>query len=121
MIEDINYIIEETNTEHGYIIFKPYSKNFKKQLNEYPSYKIDVNTISYADDPRLYLASISKPIIDEILEKEKNYASEIFLKAFDGMEKQTITVSNDEIANNKIVDLINYDKSTSSNLNFIIS
>jgi hypothetical protein len=121
MEDDVNYIIEEINRNYDFIIIKPYSKHFKKTIHEYPSYRIDVNAITYVDDPRIYLAEFCKPLINEILEREKNYIPENFLNAFDGMENQTITVSNSELTNNKIIDVIDETSAGSSNLNFIIS
>jgi hypothetical protein len=116
-MDDITYIVEEINKEYSFMIIKPYSVSFKKPLNEYPSYRIDTSNILYADDPRIYLALFCKPIIDEILEKEKNYVPENFLNAFDGMENQLITVKQ----KNDVIDLLYEQGIQNSTLNFIAS
>lgn len=120
MEEEINYIIEQIDKDVGFIIFKPYSKNFKRDFSEYPTYRIDINTVQYSENPKDYIAKICEPLINEIIEKEKNYNPIEFLKAFDGLENQIVSVPKKNIEST--IQEINYESNVEfSNMNFIVS
>lgn len=77
---EIGFIIEQYDEINGLVIFKPYSKEFKKDMSEYRAYSVNVENFSIDLPIEEQLAKISKPIVDDIIKKETNDYT--FVKAF---------------------------------------
>jgi hypothetical protein len=69
-LDTINYRVEEYNTERNYILIKPFSPLFKKSIETYPTYSVDISNLDSKRETSIQLAEICVPIIEHILSQE---------------------------------------------------
>lgn len=70
--KEIEIIIESYDEINKLITFKPYVEGLKKTIDDYQSYNFDLKNLSKDDDLLKTLGKISKPILEKLIDNEKN-------------------------------------------------
>jgi hypothetical protein len=70
MSDQIGFTILSYNTEKNTLLVRPYSPLFKKAPTEYDYYNISFSNIDENKDINLQIATLLKPIIDDIIKGE---------------------------------------------------
>jgi hypothetical protein len=69
---EIQIIIESYDEINKSIIFKPYIDGLKKTIDHYESYSFDLKNCIQDEDLLKTLGKISKPILEKLIDNEKN-------------------------------------------------
>ena len=106
MKDHIEYTIVSHNEENNSLLVRPYSPLFKNEPDTYPVYNITISNLNQENDIKNEIGKIMIPIIDHIIESEKDLSLEL-KNQLKSLVNQKINLSKEKLEQ-KPFDLINY-------------
>ena len=106
MKDHIEYTIVLHNEENNSLLVRPYSPLFKNEPDAYPVYNITISNLNQKNDIKDEIGKIMIPIIDHIIESEKDLSLEL-KNQLKSLVNQKINLSKEKLEQ-KPFDLINY-------------